>query len=208
VYVPSALPTLVVALLFPTVSTADCIAFTEAKRHIGETRCVSGKVLRVKEGNRGVTFLDFCEDYRVCPFTVVVFPGNLRRVGDVRQLQGKVVEIHGPVKLYDGRAEIILERAGQLAGDAGQIPPLPKGYDVEKKGRIALANSVTQRLDVNLRRSVRPRLDRQKNRSIQWAQSSSFRYTIPFFNSANEYFVPRQTTPPRHSVSVIERSMV
>jgi hypothetical protein len=137
VYVPSALPTLVVALLFPTVSTADCIAFTEAKRHIGETRCVSGKVLRVKEGNRGVTFLDFCEDYRVCPFTVVVFPGNLRRVGDVRQLQGKVVEIHGPVKLYDGRAEIILERAGQLAGDAGQIPPLPKGYDVEKKGRYS-----------------------------------------------------------------------
>ena len=66
---------------------------------------------------------------------MVVFPSNLKHVGDVRQLQGKVVEIHGPVKLYDGRAEIVLERAGQLTGDAGQIPPLPKGYDVEKKGR-------------------------------------------------------------------------
>ena len=135
--VPSALPTLIVALLFPAISIADCIAITEAKKHVGETRCVSGKVLRVKEGNRGVTFLDFCEDYRVCPFTVVVFPTNLRYVGDVRQLQGKVVEIHGPVKLYDGRAEIVLERAGQLTGDARQIPPLPKGYDVEKKGRYS-----------------------------------------------------------------------
>ena len=135
--VPSALPTLIVALLFPAISIADCIAITEANKYIGETRCVSGKVLRVKQGNRGVTFLDFCEDYRVCPFTVVVFPSNLRHVGDVRQLQGKVVEIHGPVKLYDGRAEIVLERAGQLTGDDGQIPPLPKGYDVEKKGRYS-----------------------------------------------------------------------
>jgi hypothetical protein len=132
-----ALPTLIAALLFPALSIADCIAITEAKKHIGETRCVSGKVLRVKEGSRGVTFLDFCEDYLVCPFTVVVFPSDLKHVGDVRQLQGKMVEIHGPVKEYDGRAEIVLERAGQLAGDAGRIPALPKNYDVEKKGRYS-----------------------------------------------------------------------
>ena len=76
-------------------------------------------MLRVNEGNRGVTFLDFCEDYLVCRFTVVVFPSDLKHVGDVRQLQGKMVEIHGPVKEYDGRAEIVLERARQLTGDAG-----------------------------------------------------------------------------------------
>jgi hypothetical protein len=126
-----------VALLFPAISIADCIAITEAKKHVGETRCVSGKVLRVKEGNRGVTLLDFCEDYQVCPFTVVVFPSDLKHVGDVRQLQGKMVEIHGPVREYDGRAEIVLERAGQLAGEAGRIPPLPKTFDVEKKGRYS-----------------------------------------------------------------------
>ena len=111
--------------------------FLGSKKHISETRRVSGKVLRVKEGNRGVTFFDFCEDYLVCPFTVVVFPSDLKHVGDLRQLQGKMVEIHGPVKEYDGRAEIVLERARQLTGDAGQIPPLPKGYDVEKKGRYS-----------------------------------------------------------------------
>ena len=135
--VPSALPTLIVALLFPAISIADCIAITEAKKHVGETRCVSGKVLRVEEGNQGVTFLDFCEDYELCPFTVVVFRDDLKHVGDVRQLQGKMVEIHGPVKEYDGRAEIVLERAGQLTGDAGQIPPLPRNYDVEKKGHYS-----------------------------------------------------------------------
>jgi len=107
VWVPSALPTLIVCTPLPRYFHRRLHRyFWEAKKHISETRCVSGKVLRVKEGNRGVTFLDFCEDYLVCPFTVVVFPSDLKHVGDLRQLQGKMVEIHGPVKEYDGRAEI------------------------------------------------------------------------------------------------------
>jgi hypothetical protein len=116
---------------------AECIAFTEAAKHVGETKCITGKVLHVKQGNRGVTFFDFCEDYRRCSFTVVVFPSDLKSVGDVRQLQGKDIEIHGPIKLYDGRAEIILNRPGQLTGESARIPPLPKGYDVEQKGRYS-----------------------------------------------------------------------
>jgi hypothetical protein len=130
-------PILLLALFSCSHSLADCIPFTEAGKHVGATRCVTGKVLRVKQGNRGVTFLDFCEDYRLCSFTVVVFPGDLKHVGDVRQLAGKDIEIHGPIKLYDNRAEIILRDCKQLSGDAAQIPPLPKGYDVEKKGRYS-----------------------------------------------------------------------
>ena len=33
-------------------------------------------------------------------------------------------------------------------------------------------------------------------------------YTLPFFNSSSEYFVPRHTIPLSHSVRNIERSMV
>jgi hypothetical protein len=95
---------------------------------------VTGKVLRVKKGSRGVHFFDFCDDYRTCPFTVVVFPSDLKHVGDVRQLQGRQIEIEGDVKGYDGRAEIILRRASQLRGDSARIPPLPKEYDVERHG--------------------------------------------------------------------------
>jgi hypothetical protein len=58
-------------------------------------------------------------------------------VGDVRQLQGKVIEIHGPVKEYDGRAEIILQEYRQLGGAGVRIPPLPKSYDVERKDRYS-----------------------------------------------------------------------
>jgi hypothetical protein len=116
---------------------AECIPFAQAAKHLGEIRCVSGKVQQVKTGNAGVTYLDFCEDYRLCPFTVVVFARNLKDVGDVRQLAGKDIEVHGMIKSYDGRAEIILEQVKQLQGEAAKIPPLPKGYDVEQKGRYS-----------------------------------------------------------------------
>jgi hypothetical protein len=116
---------------------AQCVPYSEAMKHIGATKCVTGKVLRVKLGNNGVHFFDFCEDYRVCPFTVVVFARDLKQVGDIRRLQGKQIEIDGEVKGYDGRAEIILRRVSQLRGDAARIPPLPKEYDVERHGKYS-----------------------------------------------------------------------
>ena len=124
-------------ILFGAYARAECVPIAEAKQHIGATRCVTGRVLRVEEGDKGVTYLDFCEDYRDCPFSAVVFASDLRRVGDVRQLKGKVVELHGEVKGYDGRAEIILSRPKQIGGEFAHIPPLPKTYDVEKKGHYS-----------------------------------------------------------------------
>jgi hypothetical protein len=126
-----------VVLLSAAAAATDCLPIGDAKQHVGETKCVTGKVLRVKVGTRGVHFVDFCEDQMACPFTVVVFPSDLKDVGDVRRLAGHVIEIHGPVKLYDGRAEIILNRVGQLTGGSTLIPPLPKNYDVEKQGHYS-----------------------------------------------------------------------
>jgi|ERR1700733_130703 hypothetical protein len=63
-------------------AASDCFPIREAKQHVGETKCVTGKVLRVKAGARGVHFVDFCEDHMACPFTVVVFPHDLKDVGD------------------------------------------------------------------------------------------------------------------------------
>ena len=127
----------ILALFIPALCVADCIPFSQAREHVGETQCVSGKVLHVKHGARGVIFFDYCEDFRVCPFTVVVFPGRLRDIGDVRQLENRLVEIHGEIKEYDGRAEIVLDHVRQLSGEAALLPPLPKNYDVEKTGHYS-----------------------------------------------------------------------
>jgi hypothetical protein len=128
---------MLLVLLLGGLARADCIPFQEAGKHVGATRCITGKVVRVQQGTRGIHFLDFCDDFRLCPFTVVVFPADLKHVGDVRQLQGKVIEIHGPVKEYDGRAEIILQEYRQLGGAGVRIPPLPRNYDVENRGRYS-----------------------------------------------------------------------
>jgi hypothetical protein len=116
---------------------SDCLPIAEASHHVGETKCVVGKVVRVKVGAKGVHFVDFCEDQMACPFTVVVFPSDLKDVGDVRRLTGHVIEISGPVKLYEGRAEIILNRVSQVSGGSTLIPPMPKNYDVEKEGHYS-----------------------------------------------------------------------
>lgn len=124
-------------VLCAAASASDCLPISEAGKHVGETKCVTGKVVRVKVGARGVHFVNFCADHVACPFTVVVFPHDLKDVGDVRRLAGQVIEIHGPVKLYDGRAEIILNRVSQLTAGSTLIPPLPKNYDVEKRGHYS-----------------------------------------------------------------------
>jgi hypothetical protein len=123
--------------LLPVFCSADCLPVSEAHNHIGETKCITGKVFRIKHGSRGTTFFDFCDDFRVCPFTVVIFAGHLKDVGDVRQLANKIIEVHGPLKTYDGRAEIVVSELRQLGGEGARIPKLPKDYDVEKKGKYS-----------------------------------------------------------------------
>ena len=102
---------------------------------------MSGKVLHVKRGVRGVLFFDYCEDFRVCPFTVVVFPGKLKDIGDVRALENRIVEVHGILKECDGRAEIVLNENRQLGADAAYLPKLPKQFDVEQHGHFSAGAS-------------------------------------------------------------------
>lgn len=116
---------------------AQCLPFDQAHKHIGETQCVTGRVVRVQAGSGGTHYLDFCDDYRLCDFSVVVFSYDLKNVGDVRQLVGKVIEIRGEVKEYDDRAEIILESKKQLTGEAAILPPMPRNFDVEQRGHFS-----------------------------------------------------------------------
>jgi DNA/RNA endonuclease YhcR with UshA esterase domain len=124
-------------LVLAAAGAAECIPMQQAGQHIGDSVCVAGKVLQVSEGPSGVTFLNFCADYRGCPFTVVVFPRDLRHVGDVRRLAGQEIQIRGTIKAYDGRPEIVLRESRQLRGPLRKLPPLPKDYDVQRRSRYS-----------------------------------------------------------------------
>ncbi|HWR16298.1 MAG TPA: hypothetical protein VN577_15825 [Terriglobales bacterium] len=135
----------------------ECVPFEKAPDHIGKTVCISGTVLKVAASESGSMFLDFCEDYRKCAFTVVVFRRDLFRVGDVRVLEGKPVEITGKVKKYRGRAEIILRDPAQLEGGSGALPEVPRTYDADRRGSFSAGKFDTARSKHQThRRSTRP----------------------------------------------------
>jgi len=122
---------------FVSPAASDCIPPDQAEKKVGATTCVTGKVVKISEGNRGVQFIDFCPDHRSCPFSAVIFADKLRDVGDIRMLPGKTIEVHGRIKLYDGHAEIIVNEASQLRGEGTNLPPVPKAYDVEQRGHYS-----------------------------------------------------------------------
>jgi hypothetical protein len=135
---------------------SECLPIALASQHVGETKCIVGKVLRVKIGAKGVHFIDFCEDQMACPFSVVVFPADLKDIGDVRRLAGQMIEIHGPVKLYKGRAEIVFSRISQLTAGSTLIPPLPKNYDVEKQGKYSAGRMRPSKRPAKVKGTITP----------------------------------------------------
>jgi hypothetical protein len=90
------------------------VDFHDAGPQAGETGCVSGRVLKVFTSRGGNTFLDFCEDYRDCPFTSVIFSSDKHKFGDLESLAGRQIEIRGPITVYQGRPEIIIRDPEQI----------------------------------------------------------------------------------------------
>ena len=139
----SARAMLLLAVAFPLtsqgrdVSKHDCVPVAEAGKHTGSDTCVTGTVQHIGSGRGGAKILNFCRDSR-CPFTVVVFPGDIKKMGDIRQLEGRQIEIKGMVQDYEGSAEIILRRSQQLGEGAFLLfPAVPTDYDVERAGHYS-----------------------------------------------------------------------
>ncbi len=97
-----------------TSSSSPCVDFHDAASQLGKTACVSGRVLRVFTSRAGNVFLDFCTDYRRCPFSTVIFSSDRGKFGDLSTLGGRAVEIRGTVTSYHGRAEIIIRDPSQI----------------------------------------------------------------------------------------------
>lgn len=130
-----------VTLLFTGLASATCLSPEQAKNRIGATACISAKVNQITQGPNGVEYIDFCSDHAQCPFSAVVFPANLRDVGDIRTLSGKLIEVHGQIQEYDGRSEIIVRNARQIRGPGISLPAVPKQYDVEQRGHFSAGSS-------------------------------------------------------------------
>ncbi|MGA2915998.1 MAG: hypothetical protein ABSE89_08245 [Sedimentisphaerales bacterium] len=90
------------------------ISFTEAPNYTGKYACVTGIVDHTYTSRTGTIFLNFCPDYRTCPFGAVIFGSNASKFPNPNQFTGKNVEITGFITAYQGRPEIVLESPAQI----------------------------------------------------------------------------------------------
>lgn len=95
-------------------ANAPCAPYADAGPLVGKSACISGRVLKVYTSKAGNTYLDFCEDYRSCPFSSVIFSQDRAKFGDLATLQGQFVEIRGLVSYYKERPQIIIRAPEQL----------------------------------------------------------------------------------------------
>ncbi len=91
------------------------IEYTEAKKHIGEYASVRGTLVEAYTSKTGTVFLDFCENYKTCPFTAVIFADDAKQFGDLSRYNGTVITLTGKIVSYEGRAEIVLSSPSQIS---------------------------------------------------------------------------------------------
>ena len=131
----------ILLLIIRPIAVAGCIPFNEAPKHIGETRCVKGKVLHVGQSRPGFESLSFCEDQQNCAFTALVTAGDTETAASLRELQGKTIKVHGLVKESNGDALIVLQDSRELLPDDSEVPSFMKTYDVEERGHYSAGTS-------------------------------------------------------------------
>jgi DNA/RNA endonuclease YhcR with UshA esterase domain len=98
----------------PVQSPSTRITFSQAPDYIGKYACVTGKVDHVYTSQKGTIFINFCPDYKTCPFGAVIFGSNASKFPNPNQYTGKNVEITGFITAYQGRPEIVLESPAQI----------------------------------------------------------------------------------------------
>ncbi len=91
------------------------IDYTEAPAHIGEYASVRGKLVDAYTSKSGTVFLDFCKQYKTCPFSGVIFADDAEKFGDLSRYVGKVITLAGKIVSYEDRAEIILSAPSQIS---------------------------------------------------------------------------------------------
>ena len=91
------------------------IDYTDAPAHIGETASVRGTLVKTYTSKTSTVFLNFCENYKTCPFSGVIFADDAKKFGDLSRYNGTTVTLTGKIVSYQGKAEIVLSDTGQLS---------------------------------------------------------------------------------------------
>ncbi|MDE2474514.1 MAG: hypothetical protein KGO48_05655 [Alphaproteobacteria bacterium] len=99
---------------------AGVFDISEASEHVGQTARVRGTLINAHTSASGTVFLDFCRQYRSCPFSAVIFADDAKQFGDLSKFAGKEITVSGKISSYQSRAEIILRSPDQIRESRGE----------------------------------------------------------------------------------------
>jgi DNA/RNA endonuclease YhcR with UshA esterase domain len=89
------------------------IGATEAANYYDQEMIVTGKVAQVTIRPK-VVFINIDRPFPNSPFTLVIFPSETNKFGDLEALNGKNIEAKGKIKKYHEKPEIVLNSPKQL----------------------------------------------------------------------------------------------
>ncbi|GAC1661707.1 MAG: hypothetical protein NVS9B7_29740 [Flavisolibacter sp.] len=101
------------------IAPNSAIAPEDAAKHMGQTLTVCGKVLGgvfLEHSNGSPILMNMGADYPNNPFTVVVYKSDRASFSykPEEYLKGKTICVTGLVKLFKGKAEIIVTNENQI----------------------------------------------------------------------------------------------
>ena len=91
------------------------IDYTEASNYIGKYASVRGTLVKTYTSKTNTVFLDFCSNYKACPFAAVIFADDVKKFDALQSYEGRTITLTGKISSYDGRAEIILSDPSQIS---------------------------------------------------------------------------------------------
>ena len=100
-----------------TATHAAVLNPTEAEKHIGESVTICGTVASAHYAahSKGApTFLNLGHAYPSEDFTAVIWGENRSKFGTPENLTGQRICVTGPITLYRGKPEMILQDTSQM----------------------------------------------------------------------------------------------
>ncbi|MCX6787748.1 MAG: phospholipase D-like domain-containing protein [Candidatus Kaiserbacteria bacterium] len=91
------------------------IDYTQAPAHVGQRASVRGTLVKAYTSASGTVFLDFCENYKNCPFSGVIFADDVKKFGTLSRYNGTAITLTGKISSYQGKAEIVLSNPNQIS---------------------------------------------------------------------------------------------
>lgn len=118
----------------PPITEESSIDFSEAPESIGSKLWVEGEIDHVFMSDKGNYFINFCSDFRICPFNAVIFSKDTRLFSDIKAWDGEVIYVYGLIEVYQNRPQIIIKNPNQIKFKAkGSISEKKEVFPVDEK---------------------------------------------------------------------------